>query len=601
MGADYIILIFCFWLSLSLRINSIYLPDSKSTLLLVVCAPLIAIPIFFLFGLYKSLIRYSNFVSLISITQAISIYTFIWFALVLFAGIVEKPYDFLFINWICSIFFTGLIRYSARWFLLKKDIKSVNVIIFGAGSAGVQLKYSLNLEPNLNVVGFLDNNQNLRGKYIEGIKVFNPNKLGKIVKKYKVKEILIAIPSLSRLNRNKLLESLKKYHLTIKILPNISDLAHGKVSVSDLKRIKIEDLLNREVRKPDRSLMSKSIHNKNVLVTGAGGSIGSELCRQIIKQKPKSIILLEINEFRLYELERELSQNNSSIEIVSIMGNILNQDRFADLIKSYQIDTIYHTAAYKHVPMVEKNIISSVETNIIGTYSCLMVALEQSVESFVYISTDKAVRPTNIMGASKRFTELILQSIVSSEDFDSTNTSISMVRFGNVLGSSGSVVPLFTEQIMSGGPVTVTDPKIIRYFMTISEAAELVIQAGAMPSNSNIFILDMGQPVEVLKLARDMIRLSGMTIRDENNPDGDIEIIFTGLRPGEKLYEELLVDEKSVQTSHEKIFKAEEAAIEWESIKHYLQLIETSINNNDAEGIRNIFDKTIDKIPVIQK
>ena len=591
MSADYFILIFCFWISLSLRINDIYIPDSQSTLLLIILAPLIAIPIFFFFGLYKSLIRYSNFMSLISITQAISIYTLIWFLLVLFSGIVVKPYNFLFINWICSIFFTGLIRYSARWFLLRKDLKSSNVIIFGAGSAGVQLKYSLNLEPNLNVIGFIDNNEKLHGQYIEGIRIYDPIDLEKIVEKENITEVLVAIPSLSRSNRNELLQSLKKYPITIKILPNISDLAHGKISFSDLKRIKIEDLLNRDIREPDKHLMSKSISNKNVLVTGAGGSIGSELCRQILKQNPKSIILYEINEYRLYEIDRELKSLNQDIEIVPVMGNILNQDRFSEIVKQNQIHTIYHAAAYKHVPLVESNIISSVETNILGTYRTLIAAIENSVESFVYISTDKAVRPTNIMGASKRFAELMLQSITSSMNDDAEKISISMVRFGNVLGSSGSVVPLFTEQIKSGGPITVTDPKIIRYFMTISEAAELVIQAGSMPSNSDIFILDMGEPVEVLKLAKDMIRLSGMSVRDSDHPDGDIEIVFTGLRPGEKLYEELLVDDKSLKTSHEKIFKAQEEPLSWENVSKFLHLIETGLSKNNENIILDVFDE----------
>ena len=598
MLTDYLILSFCFWLALSLRINSIYIPDSNSALLLIILSPFIAIPILFSFGLYKSLIRYSNFLSVVSIAQAITIYTFLWFMIVIAAGIVDKPYDFLFINWICSVFFTGFTRYFARWIFQIRAIESSNVVIFGAGSAGIQLKFSLDVDHKFNVVGFIDSNKNLQGRFIDGKRVFSPSEMEDIIDKYSVKEIFIAIPSLSRPDRKKLLKSLDKHKLAIKILPKLTDLAEGKVSVSDLKRVEIKDLLDREIRKPDHTLLSKSILGKNVLVTGAGGSIGSELCRQILKQNPRKLVLFEINEYSLYRIERELSLTDSQVEIICILGNILHKDRFSNLLKSTEIQTVYHAAAYKHVPMVEKNIIPAVETNILGTYFCLMASIKQSVESFVYISTDKAVRPTNIMGSSKRFVELILQSISQSDTYAYNQMKVSMVRFGNVLGSSGSVVPLFSEQIRSGGPVTVTDPNIIRYFMTISEAAELVIQAGSMKSNGDIFILDMGSPMSILKLATDMIRLSGMTVKDKENPDGEIEIVFTGLRKGEKLFEELLVDDKSIATSHEKIFKAYELALEWEIISDELEQIKKGINDNNESLIRRVFDRTIDKSKV---
>jgi len=588
---DYILLTFSFWGSLSIRINEVYIPTMENNLLIVI-TPFIAIPIFYSFGLYKSIIRYSSLDSLITIMRAVSLYTFLWFLVVLSVDLVSKPYDFLIINWLLSTFLIGGIRYSAQAILGSAYLYK-NVLIYGAGSAGIQLESALKYHPNYRVIGFIDKNKLVQGRYISGKKVFSSTDLSKLINKKRISEILIAIPSLSRRKRFQLLQKLKKHPVIIKSIPSLSDLTDGNVSISDLKKVKIEDLLQREIRKPIADLIVKDIKEKVILVTGAGGSIGSEICRQIIKLQPKKIILFDISEHALYQIERQIL-DDSSCELISIIGNVTNQNRLGRVIRDNKVDTVYHAAAYKHVPMVEKNFIAGVRCNIFGTLSCIQASVENNIESFVFISTDKAVRPTNIMGATKRFAELILQSKAQEVSKEKkTNTRISMVRFGNVLGSSGSVVPLFTEQIEKGGPVTVTDPNIIRYFMTIKEAAQLVIQAGSMGQAGDIFVLDMGEQVHVLDLAKDMIRLSGMTVADENNLDGDIEIVFTGLRPGEKLYEELLIDNQAEKTQHEKIQLVKDKGLSWIEMKKYIDMLEEAINDENFDECKRIFSETV--------
>ena len=592
ISTDYILLTFCFWLSLSLRSNSIYIPNEESKYL-ILFAPFIALPIFYLFGLYKSLVRYENLKSSIkTIMLAVSIYTLFWFFLVLAVEIVVRPYDFLIINWLVSIFFIGGIRFLAREILVAKSYYK-KILIYGAGSAAIQLHSALTYNPEIRVIGFIDNDQKKQGTYISGIKVMSHSDIESEIEKKEVDEIFIAIPSLTRKDRSDLLLSLKNYSIVIRSIPSLLDLTQGKLSISDLKKIRIEDLLQREVRKPIKELLIRDIYNKNILVTGAGGSIGSELCRQIIQLKPKSLILFEISEASLYLIESELREQESGVRILAMIGNVTRRKRLDFILNNYQIETIYHAAAYKHVPLVEKNTIPGIRCNIFGTLTCIQAAVDSNVESFVFISTDKAVRPTNIMGATKRFAELILQAYSLSELHTNNTIRISMVRFGNVLGSSGSVVPLFRKQIEKGGPVTVTDPNIIRYFMTLEEAAQLVIQAGAMGIGGEIFLLDMGEPVYVLDLAKDMIRQSGMTILDNTNPDGDIEIVFTGLRPGEKLYEELLIGEASDSTKHEKIMKASEESIHYEELLKYLSELEIAIENSDFDKIGEIFTNTV--------
>ena len=591
--ADYTLLVFSFWASLSIRANTFYLPSMESNFLILL-APFIAIPIFYFFGLYKSLIRYSNYQSLLTIMIAGSVYTLLWFLIVISVGIVEKPYDFLIINWMMTLFCVGGVRYVARWILTQRSREYSHVVIYGAGSAGIQLESAMKYNSEIKVIAFIDDDQSMHGQYIEGIKIYDPSSLSWLAEKQGASEVLVAVPSISRSKKYKLLQFLKQFPMVIRLLPGLTDLAQGRVSVSDLKRIKIEDLLKREVREPNKELLKKDIQNRNVLVTGAGGSIGSEICRQVIRQQPNLLILFEISEYALYKIEKELLEIKSDVQIMAVLGNVTNKQRLEIIFDRYNVHTIYHTAAYKHVPMVEKNTLAGLRCNIFGTLACVEAAINSDVQSFIFISTDKAVRPTNIMGATKRFAELILQALATENKDSKVNIRISIVRFGNVLGSSGSVVPLFREQIEKGGPVTVTDPNIIRYFMTISEAAQLVIQAGSMGSAGEIFILDMGEPIPILQLAKDMIRLSGMSIRDRNNSDGDIEIKITGLRPGEKLYEELLIDDTASTTKHEKIMMANDKGISMEKIREKLLELEEAEREDDYIRIKQVFTDTVE-------
>lgn len=589
MSLDYVILILAFWLSLSIRVNDFFVP-AASSLYLIILAPIIAIPIFYFFGLYQSLVRYSSYRSVFTIIIAISLYSFFWFLIVYFVEIVVKPYDFLIINWLLTIFFITGARYIARYFLLQKSHQTKKVIIYGAGAAGTQIYFGLSLDPDIKVIGFVDDTEELHNRFIEGIKVYSPDSLGSVIKKKKVSEVYIAIPSASSSEIARIVQFLKHFEIKIRKLPAIGDLASGKISISDLRNIRITDLLKREQRRPVQHLMEKNITDKNVLITGAGGSIGSELALQIIKLKPTRLILLDISEYSLYKLEQMLSSIIEKPIIFTVIGDVTDQKRLERILSNYSVHTIYHAAAYKHVPMVEKNSIAGIHCNIFGTLSCIKAATNQSVASFVFISTDKAVRPTNIMGATKRFAEQILQSIKLSNN----RPIISIVRFGNVLGSSGSVVPLFKSQIESGGPLTVTDPEITRYFMTLQEAAQLVIQAGAMGNDRDIFLLDMGSPVKVLDLAKDMIKLSGKSVKDKDNPDGDISIEFTGLRPGEKLFEELLIGDGSDDTDHEKIFKARDKNLSWSQINDWVLELEKACIKEDYIKIKEIFLKCID-------
>ena len=400
------------------------------------------------------------------------------------------------------------------------------------------------------------------------------------------------MPSVSRFSLQSLLKEIEKYSIKVRILPGVAELAQGKVSVSELKEVVVEDLLGRLEVTADTSLINKHIKGKVVMVTGAGGSIGSEIARQVLQNSPKSLILFDINEFSLYSIKNELTDKESEIKIVSILGNVRNKTRVKQVCQGFGVQTIYHAAAYKHVPLVEENPFEAVANNIFGTLNCCLSAMESKVETFVLISTDKAVRPTNIMGATKRFAELILQSL-DKEFRETEKIKISMVRFGNVLGSSGSAIPLFQKQIKEGGPLTVTHPEVIRYFMSIPEAAELVIQAGAMGKGGDVFVLDMGKPVRILDLAERLIRLSGMEVKTEENPNGDLEIIFTGLRPGEKLFEELLIGDNVELTEHEQIFKANEDFIHWKKLKEYLDTLRKIESSSDHKELRNIFRQTV--------
>ena len=584
---DYIILVSSLWLSLYL-VNQSYLYSKE--LLLSFFMPFIAILIFFKFDLYRSVIRFISFRAFWEIVKAVSL-----FIVILSLTIFITPFfDFLsygvLINyWALTLLFICGIRMSASWILSNQISPSSRVLIYGAGSAGLQLATALKFSKEMKPVAFLDEDISFQKSFVNGLEVFSPSELTNVIEKKQVQEVLIAIPSAGRSVLKRILKDIEKYPIKVRVLPGVAELALGKVSVSELKEVEIEDLLGREVALPNQTLLEENIKNKVVMVTGAGGSIGSELCRQIIKHQPSSLILFEVSEYSIYSIEKELRDLNRSIPVVPLLGNVADKARVIDICQTFKVNTIYHTAAYKHVPLVEMNPIEGIKNNIFGTLHCVEAAIESHVDTFVLISTDKAVRPTNIMGATKRFSELILQALASkNRNSSEQRTLITMVRFGNVLDSAGSVVPLFREQIKNGGPLTITDPEIIRYFMSIPEAAELVIQAGAMSSGGEVFVLDMGEQIKIIDLAKRMIRLSGMEVKDEDHPKGDIEIEITGLRHGEKLYEELLLGNELIPTQHKRIFQAHEEGIPWTKIKSILDELNLAIQSRDQDLIRNI-------------
>ena len=584
---DYIILVSSLWLSLYL-VNQSYLYSKE--LWLSFFMPFIAILIFFKFDLYRSVIRFISFRAFWEIVKAVSL-----FIVILGLTIFITPFfDFLsygvLINyWALTLLFICGIRMSASWILSNQISPSSRVLIYGAGSAGLQLATALKFSKEMKPVAFLDEDISFQKSFVNGLEVFSPSELTNVIEKKQVQEVLIAIPSAGRSVLKRILKDIEKYPIKVRVLPGVAELALGKVSVSELKEVEIEDLLGREVALPNQTLLEQNIKNKVVMVTGAGGSIGSELCRQIIKHQPSSLILFEVSEYSIYSIEKELRDLNRSIPVIPLLGNVADKTRVIDICQTFKVNTIYHAAAYKHVPLVEMNPIEGIKNNIFGTLHCVEAAIESHVDTFVLISTDKAVRPTNIMGATKRFSELILQALASqNRNSSEQRTLITMVRFGNVLDSAGSVVPLFREQIKNGGPLTITDPEIIRYFMSIPEAAELVIQAGAMSSGGEVFVLDMGEQIKIIDLAKRMIRLSGMEVKDEDHPKGDIEIEITGLRHGEKLYEELLLGNELIPTQHKRIFQAHEEGIPWTKIKSILDELNLAIQSRDQDLIRNI-------------
>jgi len=592
------------WLSFSLRLGVFYVPEAEIPYLFLL-APIISVPIFIRFGLYNAIIRYIGFHALWAVMQAVTLYALIWGLVALLSGVEGLlPRSVVIINWFVALLLIGGTRMIARWWLsgvnpitrLKLNDQlgaRNNVVIYGAGSAGVQLATALSFSSEYKPVAFLDDDPHLKSHQVIGFPVFSFIQLGHLIDKYKVTEVLLALPSASRSQRNKIVSKLEPYPVCVRTLPGIAELAQGKMKVDDIREVEIEDLLGRDPVKPNCDLLESNIKEKVVLVTGAGGSIGSELCRQIICLSPGKLILFDHSEFALYSIEKELLEslrnnnvaNKTDLKIIPILGTVCNQNRLERVCEVYGVQTIYHAAAYKHVPMVEKNPAEAIRNNVFGTLKTALAAIKTGVETFVLISTDKAVRPTNTMGASKRFAELILQGLSNNKD---SPTRFCMVRFGNVLGSSGSVVPLFREQIQSGGPVTVTDPKVIRFFMTIPEAAQLVIQAGAMGKGGDVFVLDMGKPVNILDLAKTLIRLSGLEAKDEDNINGDIEIQFTGLRPGEKLYEELLIGDNVSLTDHPLIMRAEEEVLSWDSVQKTLDGFEEALSTCDQGKIRQL-------------
>jgi len=596
--------------------------------ILILSAPFIAFPIFIYFGLYRSIVRYIEARAASSVGLAVSLYAFIWGLVVFLTGIEGISIAVMLINWLVALLAIGGSRLFARGLLnshklkINKNVRPLSrVMIFGAGEAGRQLAHALWFSEEFHLCGFVDDNKKLQGLELMGVPILAMAKLAKFVAQQNVSEILLAIPSVSRNERNEIIRRLQHLRVRIRTLPGLSVLVRDHVGVADLHELEIEDLLVRELAVPDESLLQKQVRGAVVLVTGAGGSIGSELCSQILKRAPKILLILELNEFALYSVQRELlSQLKYEVDnekgssksvrllprIIPLLGSVQDEGRLNILVQAWKPQVIFHAAAYKHVPIVEHNPAEGLKNNVFGTLAIAKVAINNEVPNFILVSTDKAVHPTNIMGASKRLSEMILQALgaehsITFKSVDSSVTTIrrthlSMVRFGNVLNSSGSVIPLFRKQINEGGPVTLTHKEVTRYFMTIPEAAQLVMQAGAMSGKEDgaeVFVLDMGGAVKILDLARRMIEMSGFRVKDMDCPDGDIAIEVTGLRPGEKLFEELLMGDNVQLTEHPRIIKAHEEFIEWKYLETYLDALRLTIERNDIEGMQLILQKIV--------
>jgi len=590
---DSMLLVSILLASFSIRLGYWYFPQDD-LIWVVLGAPVVASIIFVRFGLYRAVIRYIGFKALWTVVQAVSLYALVWGVIGFMVAVEGIPRSVILINWILSLLAIGGLRVVARWLLtreggLKSGTQSSGackkVLVYGAGDAGIQLVSALSHSSEYNPVGFIDDSNELQGNQIRGLNICSVNSIERVINKLKVDEVLIAMPSASRTKRLDIINTLEPYPVLVRMLPGVAELAEGKVSIGDLREVSIKDLLGRESVEANKDLLGKNITNKVVVVTGAGGSIGSELCRQIVFLKPKALILYEMSELALYSIDKELSNiGMHSLDIYPILGSVNNKTRLSNVFKRFGVDTIYHAAAYKHVPMVEFNNTEGVDNNIFGTLNCAQVAIDTGVETFVLISTDKAVRPTNTMGATKRSAELVLQALAAKQ----SATKFTMVRFGNVLGSSGSVIPLFKQQIKAGGPVTVTDVNMIRYFMTIPESVELVIQAGAMGLGGDVFVLDMGKPVKIDDLAKKMIRLSGLEVKDDAHPEGDIEITYTGLRPGEKLYEELLIGDNVSHTDNPLIMRAREELLTWSELEPILNNLQIAIQDCDQHKLREL-------------
>ena len=604
---DFIFIEFAIWLSFALRLG-LFWPKEYiyPNWWIFLVTPLVAIPLLLKFGLYRSVIKYVGSKVVVSSFQAITITTVSAGFLMLIFRDTEiligsnMPRSVILIFWFVSTMVVILSRFVFKGYLYSWDNfvnNRIPTVIYGAGNAGVQLVESLRKNHQYAPIAFIDDDESKQGTFINFTKVYAFKELKNIIDKRNAKVILLAIPSLSAIGKRDLLKKLSKYPVEVKLLPSLSSLVEGKVSIESIRHVEVQDILGRVPVSPKSKLLKRNIHGKNILITGAGGSIGSELCRQIIHLKPSKIVLFDHSEFNLYSIDFELnSLQINDCEVIPILSDVTNLNMVKSVISKNKIDTIYHAAAYKHVPMVEKNIVEGVYNNAIGTYNVALCAHECEVENMVLISTDKAVRPTNVMGASKRFSELILQGL----NTEKTKTCFSMVRFGNVLDSAGSVVPLFRKQIKEGGPVTVTHSKVTGYFMSIPEAVQLVLQAGAMAKGGDVFVLDMGEPVRILDLAYRMINLSGLSPITNENPEGDIKVVFTGLRPGEKLYEELLIGHDVIQSEHPQIMQANEAKLSWEDVQKSISVIMESYQNLNDENIRNLLLEKVEGFkPVI--
>lgn len=589
------------WLAFYLRLGEL-VTLSGSALWAVVAAIGLALPIFVVSGLYRAIFRYSGWPALLSVARAVGIYGLLYAALFTAVGVAGVPRTVGLIQPILLLLFVGASRALARVWLgdeyqnILSRAARPKVLIYGAGATGRQLAAAMANSQDMQVAGFLDDDDRLHGQILNGQPIYSPADLDTLVTAQNIGDVLLAMPSLSRARRNKILSQIQASRVAVRTLPSVTDLAQGRVSISDLQELDIDDLLGREPVPPNAELLAKNITGKVVLVTGAGGSIGSELCRQILTVNPAKLLLIEQSEFALYTIHQELVEKlptpkvSKPTVLVPLLASVHDDERMREIMATWKPDTVYHAAAYKHVPLVEHNPAAGIKNNVIGTLCTARAAAQSGVADFVLVSTDKAVRPTNVMGASKRLAEMVLQAMAAHTP---NGTKFSMVRFGNVLGSSGSVVPRFRQQIRNGGPVTLTHLDVTRYFMTIPEAAQLVIQAGAMGKGGDVFVLDMGQPVKIMDLARRMVELSGLTVKDEQNPNGDIEIAVTGLRPGEKLYEELLIGDNPEPTLHPCIMKAHEEFAPWADLELKIVDLEIAVKVNDLSVIRQVLQQLV--------
>lgn len=615
--ADVCVSLVAVWLAFYLRIDQVGGPVLEQGYVYGLAIALF-VPIFVRMGLYRAIFRYAGMPAVVATALAVTIYGIVFFALLLWLRWDGVPRSIGLIQPILFLLLAGGWRILARYWLSgvtdseSPRAKKKHLLIYGAGEAGVQTASALNVMREFSVRGFVDDDQGKVGRTINGVSIISPAAVADFVAQHRISDILLAIPSLGRQRRREIIDQLQLLPVHVRSLPGMLDLASGKVSVSDFQELDIEDLLGRDPVAPDPQLLAKNLASKVVLVTGAGGSIGSELCRQIVREQPQKLVLVEHNEYGLYAIHQELQllckEQQLRVEIHPQLGSIRNLRRLRAIFERHQPHTVYHAAAYKHVPMVQANPSEGILNNVFGTLNVARAAMEAGVEQFVLISTDKAVRPTNVMGASKRMAELALQALASAKTVDyapvdeqplGTSTPIRnqtcfcMVRFGNVLGSSGSVVPLFRSQLRAGGPLTVTHTEVTRYFMTIPEAAQLVLQAGAMGEGGDVFVLDMGRPVKIVDLALRMIRLSGMTVKDDAHASGDIEIKVVGLRPGEKLYEELLIGDNPEATAHPRIMKAHEQFLTWDQLLPHLLTLRAAAKAADADAINDVLKQLV--------
>ena len=582
---DLVMIPFALWSSFAMRYGS-WLPELNDGVWLLIVAPLLSIPVFIKLGLYRAVIRFLGNKALVAVVTGISVSVVALLLITVLFDLQGIPRSVYIIYWGTALLLVGGSRHFVRRFYhrINNKVLRTNVAIYGAGTSGAQLAQALFNSSEYRPVLFLDDDLALQKSFVHSLKIHSPLELSDLIERYQLKQLLLAMPSVELSQRREILHKLEHLPIHVRTIPDMADLVSGS-SIEELREIEIDDLLGRTPVAPNQELLTSSVAGKRVMVTGAGGSIGSELCRQIIRQSPAKLVLFDISEFAAYQIERELIElcrhEQFNLEIVPVLGSVQNQVRMAETLRIHEVQTLYHAAAYKHVPLVERNPVEGLQNNALGTYRTALAAYEAKIERFVLISTDKAVRPTNVMGASKRMAELALQALAQLKG----RTTFCMVRFGNVLGSSGSVVPLFRKQIQGGGPITVTHPDIIRYFMTIPEAAQLVIQAGAMSKGGEVFLLDMGKPVKIVDLAKRMIRLSGLQHRTETFPQGDIAIEYTGLRPGEKLYEELLIEGDVSPTMHSRIFQAHEEKVSWDEYQDILDNLTTACNRRDVERI----------------